>query len=99
MRNSSLVKWCCAENVTGLKHVTEAAGSQKGEDRGEKGELKNSFLPSAFSGLWAVGERCVGETSQTERTGAAYTSENVGMSSENYVRTIVAVSLRFPTEG
>ena len=26
VRNSSLVKWTCAENVTGLKLVTEAAG-------------------------------------------------------------------------
>ena len=26
-RNSSLVKWFCAENITGLKHVTEAVGS------------------------------------------------------------------------
>ena len=25
MRNSSLVEWACAENVTGLKHSTEAA--------------------------------------------------------------------------
>ena len=25
-RNSSLVEWVCAENVTGLKHSTEAAG-------------------------------------------------------------------------
>ena len=25
-RNSSLVKWVCAEDVTGLKHTTEAAG-------------------------------------------------------------------------
>ena len=25
MRNSSLVEWFCAEDVTGLKHVTEAA--------------------------------------------------------------------------
>ena len=24
MRNSSLVKWFCAENVTGLKSITEA---------------------------------------------------------------------------
>ena len=24
MRNSSLVEWCCADNVTGLKPVTEA---------------------------------------------------------------------------
>jgi hypothetical protein len=27
VRNSSLVKWSCADNVTGLKHVTEAVGS------------------------------------------------------------------------
>ena len=26
VRNSSLVKWSCADNVTGLKHDTEAAG-------------------------------------------------------------------------
>ena len=25
-RNSSLVKWPCAEDVPGLKHTTEAAG-------------------------------------------------------------------------
>ena len=29
VRNSSLVKWSCADNVTGLKHVTEAAGARK----------------------------------------------------------------------
>ena len=28
-----------------------------------------------------------------------YTSENAGMSSENYVRIIMAESLRFPEEG
>jgi hypothetical protein len=27
VRNSSLVKWSCADDVTGLKHGTEAAGS------------------------------------------------------------------------
>ena len=26
-RNSSLVKWVCAENITGLKHITEASDS------------------------------------------------------------------------
>ena len=25
VRNSSLVEWSCADNVTGLKHTTEAA--------------------------------------------------------------------------
>ena len=34
MRNSSLVEWCCAENLAGLKPVTEAMASwfyQEGE--------------------------------------------------------------------
>ena len=30
MRNSSLVECICAENVTGLKHSTEAAGCGQG---------------------------------------------------------------------
>ena len=46
-----------------------------------------------------VGERpCCGEGVLAKDVGAAG-SENAGMSSENYVRTIVAESLRFPTEG
>ena len=28
-RNSSLVKWLCAENPTGLKHTAEAVGFSK----------------------------------------------------------------------
>ena len=75
MRNSSLVKRFCAENVTGLKLSTEATDREM------------------------VGERCVGDTSVTERTRAANTSENVGMSSVKYVRTIFPECLRFPTEG
>ena len=37
--------------------------------------------------------------SQSESAGGFYTSENAGMSSENYVRIIMAESLRFPEEG
>jgi hypothetical protein len=37
--------------------------------------------------------------SDTGRSRGVYGSENVGTSSENYVRTIVPESLRFPTEG
>ena len=37
--------------------------------------------------------------SVTERTRGHYTSENAGMSSENYVRIIMAESLRFLEEG
>ena len=37
--------------------------------------------------------------SQSESAGGLYTSENAGMSSENYVRIIMAESLRFWKEG
>ena len=35
MRNSSLVKWCCAENVTGLESFTEATDFTSGRVVGE----------------------------------------------------------------
>ena len=52
---------------------------------------------------WAVeilgrGALCT-ERSQSESTGGLYTSENAGISSENYVRIIMAENLRFPEEG
>ena len=37
--------------------------------------------------------------SRTVRSGGACRSENAGMSSVKHVRTVFAVSLRFPTEG
>ena len=37
--------------------------------------------------------------SRTERSGGLYSSENAGMSSENYVGIIMAEYLRFPGEG
>ena len=37
--------------------------------------------------------------SHSESGGGRYTSENAGMSSENYVRIIMAESLRFQEEG
>ena len=37
--------------------------------------------------------------SRSESGGGRYTSENAGMSSENYVRIIMAESLRFLEEG
>ena len=37
--------------------------------------------------------------SRTERNGGLYSSENAGMSSENYVGIIMAENLRFPGEG
>ena len=46
-----------------------------------------------------VDERCVIGRSYTERSGGRGTSENAGMSSENYVRIIMVESLRFLEEG
>ena len=46
-----------------------------------------------------VGERCVVGRSRTERTGGRGTSENAGISSENYVRIIMVENLRFLGEG
>ena len=77
MRNSSLVEWLCAENVTGLKSIPK---------------LRN--IPSIL-----VDERCINRRSDTERSRGGDTSENAGMSSENYVRIIMAESLRFQKEG
>ena len=39
------------------------------------------------------------ERSHSESGGGPYRRENAGMSSENYVRIIMAESLRFPGEG
>ena len=46
-----------------------------------------------------VDERRVNLRSCTERSGGGSTSENAGMSSENYVRIIMVENLRFPEEG
>ena len=46
-----------------------------------------------------VDERCVSLRSHTERNGGLYSSENAGMSSENYVRIIMVENLRFLEEG
>ena len=44
------------------------------------------------------GASCKGR-SRIVRDGGLYSSENAGMSSENYVRIIMAENLRFPEEG
>ena len=46
-----------------------------------------------------VGERRVRGEVRAEALHGLYTSENAGMSSENYVRIIMAESLRFLEEG
>ena len=77
MRNSSLVEWLCAENLTGLKSIPK---------------LRN--IPSIL-----VDERCINRRRHTERSAGGDTSENAGMSSENYVRIIMVENLRFLEEG
>ena len=42
-RNSSLVKWFCAENTTGLKHITEAVGFVNHESVGERSTEAEAF--------------------------------------------------------
>ena len=46
-----------------------------------------------------VDERCVSLRSYTERSSGDITSENAGMSSENYVEIIMAENLRSPGQG
>ena len=46
-----------------------------------------------------VGERRIRGRSQSGSAGGLYSSENAGMSSENYVRIIMAENLRFLGEG
>ena len=46
-----------------------------------------------------VDERCINLRRYTERSAGGDTSENAGMSSENYVRIIMVENLRFLEEG
>ena len=52
-----------------------------------------------YSNVCWVGERCAVGRSVTGRMRGRGTSENAGMSSENYVRIIMVENLRFPEEG
>ena len=77
MRNSSLVEWFCAENVTGL-NVQPKLG--------------------LHSNVRGRGASCAGGSKSGSACGL-HRSENAGMSSANYVRIIMAESLRFLEEG
>ena len=77
MRNSSLVEWFCAENLTGLKCIPKLGLQIYLRGRGASCKRRSSS-----------GSGC-----------GFYTSENAGMSSANYVRIIMAESLRFQEEG
>ena len=62
-------------------------------------ERGSSTPPKLGTPAGVVGERCGSEEGVLARDVGATTSENAGMSSEQYVRTIFTGSLRFPTEG
>ena len=77
MRNSSLVEWSCAENVTGLNYTPKLGLAHKCRGRGASYERRSHSVSG----------------------GGFHASENAGMSSENYVRIIMAERLRFLEEG
>ena len=59
VRNSSLVKWSGADNVTGLKHGTEATdfvGNVFGQCRGVVGERSQAGEAAAASQPWRPGK-------------------------------------------
>ena len=58
-------------------------------------------IPKLRSGtkVLLVDERCVKQRSYSGSSGGGSTSENAGMSSENYVRIIMVENLRFLEEG
>ena len=86
MRNSSLVKLFRADNVTGLKHTTEVRSFAHYPGR------------KIQEGGW-VGERRVAGEAAEESSRGSYTSENVDMSSESWVRNPTAERPRVPGPG
>ena len=94
VRNSSLVECARTDNVTRLKHHTEALEcltivAHTGDPAREEParEARREAL---------VGERCAPPRSPTARTGGARTRANAGMSSVMDVRTIHTECLRVP---
>src|SRR5881398_2342243 len=81
VRNSSLVKWSCADNVAGLKRTAEAVSLTQ-------------YIPFLLRGVgqWCgwVGERPAPGEAPEESRRAGCGSENAGMSSECRVRNSAA---------
>ena len=67
----------------------------RGKFNGAKRITEAWDLHASVSGR---GASCTGR-SRSGSSGGLYTSENAGMSSENYVGIIMAENLRFPGEG
>ena len=78
VRNSSLVEWSCADNVTGLKYRAEVACSIF-RWSGSRASIMLRSGRRTFRGAWS--------------------SENVGMSSERGVRNPSTEYPRVPGEG
>ena len=107
MRNSSLVEWFCAENLTGLKRIPKLGlDSPEQSLPGLEGAIpaKRVNCPRRIKRK-VLFRRVRGRGASYERRSISgsgcgfHTSENAGMSSENYVRIIMAESLRFLKEG
>jgi hypothetical protein len=94
VRNSSLVEWSCADNVTGLKSIAEAADFHSARVRCRKVSI-HARESRDGSGR---GASILLRSGGGNRRGA-WSSENVGMSSERGVRNPSAVSPRVPGEG
>jgi hypothetical protein len=86
VRNSLLVEWFCAENVTGLKPSTEAAEECRWRRVGRPDGLprETTLIPAIPFPITAplVGERSAVGRRQTVRTAGRRGSANAGMSSE-----------------
>src|SRR4029450_6801116 len=91
VRNSSLVKWSCADDVTGLKHGTEVAGFLNMARRTREA----SYVQAEGS----VGERSRASEAAGQPSGGRTRSENAGMSSERRGRSPSAECPRVPGEG
>ena len=107
MRNSSLVEWFCAENLTGLKRIPKLGlDSPEQSLPGLEGAIpaKRVNCPRRIKRK-VLFRRVRGRGASYERRSISgsgcgfHTSENAGMSSENYVRIIMAENLRFLGEG
>ena len=82
VRNSSLVKWSCADNVAGLKRTAEAVSLT----------CVHRLLTFGLVSQWCgwVGERPASGEAVAEASGGGCGSENAGMSSECRVRNSAA---------
>ena len=81
VRNSSLVKWSCADNVAGLKRTAEAVSLTH--------DIRFPFRGVVQWCGW-VGERPASREATVETSGGGCGSENAGMSSESRVRNSAA---------